>query len=261
MDKNMRQAKAAKARSEEAALNRIMCWLAGGVVLEFLLLFLDRYYNHYTVSEVELRVALGTTVKILAAAALICAAAAGFWWNTARKGGRSVNLPATLCLFLAGLSLSCFAAWFFPSMGLRVMYLIVPGVIVLALVYYLYQREFFVVACQSALALLGIWLCSLGLSGANSLACYAYAAGAVVLVLLAALLCRKAQGEKGLVTWKGRQVRLFAKDANYALLYGGGIVTVGVLVAALIGAPSVILYAVEVAWTLIMAVYYTVKLM
>ena len=137
MDKNAKQLKAAKERQEEAALNRVLCWIAGGAVLEFLLLLLNRYYSHYTVAQIELRVALGSAVKILAVAALACAAAGAFWWNNTRKNQKRGTLPGILTLFLAGVSISCFATWLFDTAGLRLMYLGVPCVIVLVMIYYL----------------------------------------------------------------------------------------------------------------------------
>ncbi len=262
MDKNAKQAKAAKAKAEEAALNRILCWVAGGSVLWFLLLLLERYWSHYTAGQIEFRVALGTAVKIIAVAGLLCAAAGAYWWYSARKCGKGTNLPGTLCLFTVGVSVSCFAAWFGSGTGLQLMSYTVPVVVVLALIFYLYPREFFLIACQSVLAVLGVWLCSKGLGGSYSVICYAYVAVAAVLLLALAVLCRKAQENQGSVERKGKNpLRLFGRDANYALLYLGAVITLVVLIVAAIGLSHMILYGVTVAWLLIMAVYYTVKLM
>ena len=74
MDNNVKKKKAARAKAEEEALNRILSWIAGGSVLEFLLMLLNKYWNHYTAAQIELRVALGTAVKFLAVAGLLCAA-------------------------------------------------------------------------------------------------------------------------------------------------------------------------------------------
>lgn len=260
-NKNVKKLRAEKARAEEEALNRILCWVAGGAVLEFILMLLNRYWNAYIVGLSQLQAALDVGIRIMAVAGLACAAGALFWWSNARKIGRSANLPGTVCLFMAGLSVCCFAGWLFSNTGLRLMCIVVPVVIVLALVYYLYQHEFFLLACQSALTLLGIWICGRGLRGNRSILCYAYVGGAAVLVLLGALLCRKAQGGEGMLEWKGESRRLFARDANYALLYAGAVIALVTLVVAAIGISSMALYAVAVAWLLIMAVYYTVKLM
>ncbi|MCI8475090.1 MAG: hypothetical protein HFF07_07105 [Oscillospiraceae bacterium] len=261
MDNNTKKKRAEKARAEEAALNRILCWVAGGSVLEFLLLLLNRYWSHYTAGQIDFRVALGTAVKILAVAALFCAAGAAYWWNNARRNGRGSNLPGTLCLFMAGVSASCFAAWFVSGTGLLLMSYAVPAVVVLALIYYLYQHEFFLLACQSVLALLGIWICDKGQGGSYQMLGYAYVVIAAALVLISAWLCRKAQGDQGRVELGGKGWSLFSKDANYALLYAGAVVALVTLILAAIGISQMILYGAAVAWLLIMAVYYTVKLM
>lgn len=261
MEKNTKQWKSEKAQAEEAAINRILTWVVGGSVLEFLLLLLNRYWTHYTAAQIELRLALGTAVRILAVASLVCAAAAIFWWNSMRKSGKGGLLPGVLAIFLVGVSLSCFAAWFFSGTGIQAMYVAVPVVIVLVLIYYLYQREFFLTACQSALALLGIWMCDKGLGGRFSTLCYVYVVLAALAILAAAYLCRVAQGNGGMVTFQGNRFRLFGKKTNYALLYVGSLLLVIVLLLAALGISQVVLLSVTVAWLLIMAVYYTVKLM
>ena len=108
MDKNAKQKRAEKAKAEEAALNRILCWIVGGVALEFLVLLLARYVVYYKVAEYTIHVVVSTAAKILAVAGLACAAGAAYWWNSARKSGKGVNLSGALCLFMLGLSASCF---------------------------------------------------------------------------------------------------------------------------------------------------------
>ena len=46
MDKRER---AQRAKQEDALLNRVLAWIAGAVVLEALLLLLDRYYVNYSI--------------------------------------------------------------------------------------------------------------------------------------------------------------------------------------------------------------------
>lgn len=261
MDKNKKMTKAAREKAEEEALNRILCWVAGGSVLEFLLLLLNRYYYRAKVSEYAIMTALDVAVKILAVAGLLCAGAAFYWWNGAKKAKKSTALPAVLSFFMLGVSAGCFAAWFFYGSGIQLMYVAVPVVVALAVIYYLYQREFFLIACESALALLIVWICSKGVGGQYAMIAYACVALGALAVVAAAWLCRKAQMENGKLEIGGKDVRLFAKDANYALLYLGAIILLLVLILAAIGVSQMALYAVTVAWLLIAAVYYTVKLM
>ena len=117
------------------------------------------------------------------------------------------------------------------------------------------------ITLQSAFSRLGVWICGEGLNSTRSVLCYVYVAVAAVAVLIGALLCRKAQSGEGEMEWNGKKLRLFPKDANYAILYAGALVALAVLAAAALGVVQMVLYGVAVAWILIMAVYYTVKLM
>lgn len=261
MDKNKKTTKAARAKAEEEALNHILCWIAGGSVLEFLLLLLNRYYYRFRVSEYAIMAALDVAVKILAVAGLLCAGAALYWWNGARKAKKSAALPAVLSFFMLGVSVSCFAAWFFYGAGIQLMYVAVPVAVALAVVYYLYQREFFLISCESALVLLTVWVCSKGLGGHYAMIAYGCVLLSALAVGVAAWLCRKAQLENGKLEIGGRDVRVFAKDANYALLYLGSAILMLALILTAVGVNQMALYALTVAWLLVAAVYYTVKLM
>lgn len=260
MDNNVKKKKAAKAKAEEEALNRIIAWIAGGSVLWFLVTLLRKYWNHYTAAQIELRVALGTAVKILAVAGLLCAVAGVFWWNSAKKSGKSTRLPAVLSIFMAGVSFASFAAWFFSGIGTDLAWLVVPAVMLLAVIRELYPAEFFLIGCQGALGLLGTWFCDRGLGGQYSLYCYVYAGMAAVAVVALALLGHKAQGQDGELSLGGKTCRVFAKGSNYTPIYLGALVALGVLVAGAAGILAPALYAVSVAWLLVMAVYYTVKI-
>ena len=116
-------------------------------------------------------------------------------------------------------------------------------------------------ACVSALALLGTWVSGKGLGGVYTALTYVVVMASVLLVLGGAILCRKAQANGGAVEYQGKKLRIFSKDTNYALLYLSVAIALVVLVAAALGVATVILRAVAVAWLLIMAVYYTMKLM
>lgn len=261
MDKNKKPTKAARAKAEEEALNRILCWVAGGSVLEFLLLLLNRYYYRARVSEYAIMAALDVAVKILAVAGLLCAGAALYWWSGAKKAKKNTALPTVLGFFMLGVSVSCFAAWFFFGAGIQLMYVAVPVAVALAVIFYLYQMEFFLIACESALTLLTVWVCARGLGGRYAMIAYGCVALCALAVAAAAGVCRKAQTENGKLEIGGKDVRIFSKDANYPLLYLGSAILLLVLILAAVGISQMALYAVTVAWLLIAAVYYTVKLM
>ena len=147
MDKNNLQKKRAeKAKAEEAIINRILCWIAGGAVLECLILLLNRYWVYYTADEIGLRLVLDVVVKVVGVVGLVGVAASAYWWYSAWKRGAKSTLPAILCPAILGIAVSCIAAWFFPMKGLHFLCVAVPVVVVLVMIYYLYQHEFFLIA-------------------------------------------------------------------------------------------------------------------
>lgn len=261
MNKNTKQVKAAKAKAEEEALNRILYWVAGGSVLEFLLLLLNRYWCHYGPKTLQLRLALENVIPVVGLVALIAAAGGAWLWVRANREGKSTTLPAILCLMGLGIGGGCFGAKFFGEPGILLMCILTLAVAVLAILFYLYQREFFLLACQGAVTLIGLWICERGLGGGKAAFCYLYVIGAVLLLLAGAVLCWKLQAGKGVLEWQEEKRRILPKDVNYAFLYGGAAVSAAVLVCALMALPVMALCAVEVAWLFVMAVYYTVKLM
>ena len=151
--------------------------------------------------------------------------------------------------------------WHFhrKEMAAEILYIAVPAVTVLALIYYLYQREFFFSAALSALGLLGIKVAAQAES--SPLLGYGYLAVLAVLVLAGAVCFRLLQSHKGFWSVKGKAKEILPKNANYAMLYVTCILVAAVVIAALVLGALAVLYGVLVAWLLILAVYYTVRLM
>lgn len=261
MNKNTRQVKAAKARAEEEALNRILYWVAGGSVLEFLLLLLNKYWSHYGPKTIQLRQVLQKVIPVVGVVALAAAVFGAYLWVKAVREKKSPTLPMLLCLMTLGIGGGCMGAFLFAEVGILLVCFLVLAVVVLAVLYYLYQREFFLLCCQGALVLIGLWICNRGLGGVRSVFCVLYVVGAVVILAAMALLLRKLQTGKGTLEWGEEKFKLLSKETNYPFLYGGAGVSAAVLICAVCGLPIMALCAVEVAWLFVMAVYFTVKLM
>ena len=251
MDKRER---AERAKQEDLILNKILLWIVGAVVLEALLLLLNQFYNHYTIAQLSIAVALRTALPILALLFAAGCAACIAWAVQNRKKGKRINFPIALAIFCAALALCCLITWLFPT-GIRVLYVAVPVVTVLAMIYYLYQHEFFAISTLCAAGLAGLWLIQ-NREGHEALV-YTCLVLLAILLVACAVLAWTLQTHQG--TWKKRQ--LLPANANYVMLY----ITCGLVAAVLAGAVALgalmVLYAVLVAWLLVMAVYYTVKLM
>lgn len=276
MNKNTKQMKAARAKAEEAVLNRILCWIAGGSVLEFFLLFLNRYLYHYVIGEFDITLALHTGIRYVAVGALACAVAALFWWNSARKSDKSAVLPGVLTLFMAGLSVGCFVTWFFGQKGLTLACVAVPVVVLLVVIFYLYQREFFLLSLLNACAgAVFFQLYRIREDGvltwrrqevhygpAISAQALLLIVGLVVVILAASSLMFLARRRGGKLKLFGKTRQLFSADASALLVYICSALWVLCLIAAALLGATFSYYCIfaVAALELIAAVYYTVKL-
>ena len=257
---NKKEQQAQRAKQEDEILAKVLWWIVGSVVLEALILLLNRYCVNYTASQIDLAYALQTQVlPVLAVVFPVCFVVMLVLWLVARKKGKLVRLTAGLTLAALALAVSAVVASLFAAPGIRFLYVAVPAVAVLALIYYLYQREFFCAALLSALGLLAVRLVPQQVS--HPALAYGYAVVLAVVVVAALVLLVRLRKSQGKLTVKGAPVQVLPKNANYALLFATCAVVAAVLAATLVLGSLALLYGVLVAWLLILAVYYTVRLM
>lgn len=257
---NRKERQAQRAKQEDEILNKVLWWIVGSVILEMLLLLLNKVYVNYTVDQIDLAVALREDVfPKLAVILPICFVALLVLWLAARKAGKLVRLTGGLALAGLLLAVCAVVVRIFDNSGVRFLYTAVPAVAVLALIYYLYQREFFFSAALSALGLLGVKL--VPRTGMSLVLSYGYAVALAVIVVAALVLFRMLQKNEGKLTVKGALVQVLPKNANYALMYVTCVLVAAVVAAAAVLGGLAVLYGVLVAWLLILAVYYTVRLM
>lgn len=255
MDK---EARAAKKQKEDQALNRVLWWFGGAVVLEFLLLLLNRFYINFNAEGAALARSIFRFLRGFAWVCLASAVATAAWWMLRRKKGGKTFLPGALFISSLVLAVCCFVAGIGRGMGVKFLYVCVPVMAVLALVYYLYQREFFLVAVQGGFVLFAMWMYR-ELIYSHALVVYTVFVVLGVLTLAAVVLFRILQKSGG----KLGKTRVLSKKTNYAPLYlAAAITAVSLLLAALLGATVAYgLLFVMVAWLFGVAIYYTVRLM
>lgn len=255
MDKNEREA---RRRQEDRALNRALIWVGVAIILEFLLVLVNRYYINYTTATesinrvLAIQAALSGLRWVSLAALVVCVV----WMLVRLSRNGKAALPGVLCLAAGILLLCSHIILNFRDTGLRMLFWLVPAWAALALVYYLYQREFFFSALISGLGLLGLWF--VRHAGAASL----YTILVVVIVVLLAVglfLLKKKDGVLSL--GKGR-AHLLPQEASYSLPFVScGVSLVVIALAAFVGGSLAyyLLYAM-VAWLFALLVYYTVKM-
>lgn len=249
--------KTARAKQEDVVLTKMLYWIVGAVVLEFLLLLLNRFYVNYTAGTIEVAVAIHSALTVLSVVFPICFVVSAIWlWNGYKKGTMCPRAPYIVVITVA-LSVCAIVSRLYRGTGVSILYVAVPVVAVLAMVYYLYQREFFGSAILCALGILGVRLCA----QAHSVKVYGYMVVLAVILVAVALASRAMQKNEGVLKLGGKSYDLLPKSANYAFPYVTCAVVALVVIAALAMGAHVVLYGVLVAWLLILAVYYTVKLM
>lgn len=258
MDKRV---KSERARQEDAVLHKVLYWIVGAVVLEFLLLLVNRFYVKYTVADLQSGVVMGfaNALNVLAIVFPICFVLALIWWVMRAKKAGAVGLPAFLTILAAALSVCCIITVFFKGTGVHFLYVAVPVVAVLALLYYLYQQEFFTVAVICVLGLLGVWISQF--TASRAVLSYGYMVILAVILVLVVIFSRVLDGTGGVLKLAGKPRRVMPKGASYVMFYVTCAITAAVVIASIFLGAHLALYGVMVAWLLVSAVYYTVKLM
>lgn len=265
MDKEKRMAEkhTAQRRKEDAELVRVLVWFGAAVAAELVLLLLNRYYiSPHTGVEMDFQIALYTHFPLVIGVLALLTVAGAAWLIMRWKKGGSCLLPGAAAGVLLALLVIAVVTYTFFESGVRLLCGVVPAVAVLALIYYLYQREFFVSTVLSAMGILCLWLIRRA-DGRYPALVYGYAALVVVVVLLALAAGRTMQKSGGELKLGDRKFQLFSRSASYAPLYVTcALVAVSVAggLAAGISAAYYLMF-VLVAWLFAMAVYYTVKQM
>lgn len=257
MDKRKKEKKA----QEDQALNRVLLWFGGAVLLEFLVLLLNRFYVNFDTSGIELAYGLARFLKVMVWVSFACAAASLLWAILWRRKRRNIFWPVALTVIWLALGICALVASVWQAVGVQFLYVIVPVVAVLALIYYLYQREFFLVGVLGALGLFALWSYR-KLIGVQPKPVYVIFALVAALTLAAAGLIFLLQRGKGRLPGK-KGARVLSAKANYALLYLGCLVNAVSMICTLVcglGTAYVLLFVV-VAWLFAVAIYYTVRLM
>ena len=255
MDRNEREA---RRHQEDRALNKALIWVGVAIVLEFLLVLVNRYYINYNTSTESINRVLAIQAALVGlrwaslAALVVCVV-----WMLVQlsKNGNAV-LPGVLAIAAGGLLLCSHVILTFRDAGLRMMFWMVPAWAALALVYYLYQREFFFSAVISGLGLLGLWF----VRHASPLGLYTILVVVVLVLLTLGLFLLKKKD--GLFQLGKGKARLLPAEANYSLIFLSFVVSLVVIaLAAFVGGSMAyyLLYAM-VAWLFALLVYYTVKM-
>lgn len=257
--------KDAISKQEDMALNRALLWFAAAMVLEFLLLLVDRYYINFLASSagIALAQALHVVIRVVAVLGLVVGLAAAIRCRkeSVKRGGLAFG-PMMLSVVAFAFGISGALITLLYTAAVEMLCVVVPALGVLALVYYLYQKEFFVSALCAGVGLLGLWLVRRGSARMGVIIDLYAVAGLVALVaVLVLLFCLKKQD--GELNVKGKRVSLFTKQTDYLPIVLSCLLSTLALAVGFVMGSTAAFYLLFglMAWLLVLLVYYTVKLM
>ena len=247
--KNKKEASGKKKITKQ--MKNLLTLFLVGCLWETYLLVAERFYLRGTGREM---LAAYAVLRVLPYVGLALAALGAVLMKKERKwgllllfSGLFIALSAAVCLYV---DVTIFSGLVF----------LVPAIMLLAVVYYLYGKEFFFVACAlgGSLAVLWYWR--------RRYAFAQYRTAGLILVLLALLalvalccLARKACKDKGMVTIFSRRLRMLPESPDKLFLFGSFAVSfAALLISAAFGALSFYAMILLGVVLFITAVYYTV---
>lgn len=244
---------------EDAVFNRMLIWMIGVVAAEAVVLFVKRFYIDVTPSDFGVAAAmfLNRFFNVFMILGLVLAVLGAIWCIRNQKVGRSLLAPAILTVAVLFLWLLSVLGRLLYDTGIKIMVALPIVAAVLILIYFLYQRAFFVNAVLSGCGMAVLW-CFRQFYDLHSVAMYAlFAIGWVILAVLAALayVLKKHDGKLG--------TRQIVHDQNSypACWLTCAVVALTTVLALILGSSAAfyLIYAL-IGWLFCLAVYYTVKL-
>lgn len=257
--------RADRKKQEDIALTRALIWFAAAMVLEFLLLLVNKYYVNFTAASasIALALAMGTVLKVTSVVGLIGAVISGVRsWKRMGAEGELPFMGLVITTTLLAIGVSSAMIVFFYRAAVQLLYMLVPAGAVLALVYYLYQKEFFFSACGVGIGMLGLWLVRKNI-GTHDLVVNLYMVAGAVLLVAILLLVLKMKKNQGVLVVGDRQYEILPKQSNFMLIVLSCVVSLLALLAGLLLGGTVAFYLLFVllGWLFVLLVYYTVKMM
>lgn len=244
-------------QQEDKALNRGMVWVGAAIVLEFVLLLVNRYYLNFRGGGFEARLAgtLFTAMWYLRLIGGVAALAALVWMVLSLKKGERKVLPAALFSGFSVAALCSFVTLKYGNQGMQMLLLLVPALAGLALIFYLYQREFFLAALAGGMGTLGLWFVRCG----GKVEALVTAAAILLVTVLTFWLMKK----NGAVKLGEEKVQLLPKKASYPVVLASCLAALAAIAAALALGATVAYYLIfaMMVWLFALLVYYTVKMM
>ena len=256
-DKEKRQQRRS---AEDAAFNRMLLCMVGAIAAETIILFVKRFYIDITGGGADIAIATGLMYffRVFVYAGLAMTAAGLVWCTLARKNRGKLALPAICTAVVCFLWVLSVMTYYLDETGVKILMVLPAVAAVLILIYFLYQRAFFVNAILTGCGMAALWGYRQFYPTHPTAVTLAFAVGWAGLagIAFAAYLLKKNNGRLG-------KLRLVSDQRCYpACWLTCAVIFAATLLGFLLGAGlAYYLIYVLIGWLFCLAVYFTVKLM
>lgn len=201
---------------------------------------------------------------------------AGIGWMIYSFSTGKHDIFYPIALFLGGLVLYayCYGILYYGEKGVNILMFLVPAWCGLALIFFLYQVEFFLSAFFTGLAGVGLWLCGqttlVSEAGQSldkkQLTFYVFLNTTMVVIIGGFILINKAYRKGGILPIGKQELTLISdmKDSSSLWLVGlTGVISLVVLAVAVTFGYTVIYFCTMAlaGWLFVLLIYFTVKMM
>ena len=246
--------------AEDAAFNRMLLWLVGAIAAEAVVLFVKRFYINITGggADIEIATALMHFFRVFVYAGLVLTALGVVWCVLSQKSHKKLRLPVICTAVVGFLWIVSVMAYYLDDVGVKILQVLPVVAAVLILIFFLYQRAFFVNAILTGCGMAALWGLRQFYSVHPTVVTLTFVVGWVGLVVIAVLAwqLKKNGGRLG-------KVHLVSDQKCYSICWVTcAVVFVATLVGFILGTGMAyyLLYAL-IGWLFCLAVYFTVKLM
>ena len=243
-------------KAEDAVFNRMLLFLLAAVIAEVVILLVKHLYMN--IPSVVVANALYYLFGVLQFAGIVLAVVCAVRYGICRGKEKKSTLPGVLAGVFFALWLIALLTYQLNEFGLKILMALPAVYAVLVLIWFLYQRAFFVGAILTGGGMAAMLVLRRYWANHPTAVTLAFVAGFVVLVVVALLLLKlsKSNGKLG-------KLRLMPEGSSYGICWATCVVVAVALVLALLLGAAVAYYLLFalVAWLFCQAVFFTVKLM
>ena len=262
-EKEYQDQKDLREKQESAVLHRVLLWLCVTVILEAYVLLTNRFYIVHRIGELDMLPTIERAIQISQFVFLGLCVIFGAWaiWAARKQPGKGVTRSIVAAMFGAA-AVCSFLFLRTGASSITVLQVAIPVMGVLILIYYLYQKEFFVLSVLSTVGIFGLWLFR-AWRISHPAVFFSYLVVALIVVAACAFFLNVLRKREGTISILGKARLLLQKDAVYSPVFFTCVLVAALMLIPLIAGNVFAYYAIFalIIWIFIMAVYFTAKLM